>query len=266
MTTEKSIEAAQVDPIDAFVQEAIDQDSETATTDEPITDSAPVEDAIIPESTEAEKPKEDGFQKRIDKVTADKYAEKRRADDLQKKIDAYEAKPKETLKEPTLADHDYDEDAHEQASIKYKIDLGVQNTLAAQQADAKAEQQQTAQAKVQGDFNDRISALGKEDFAAKADLIPTLPNGVADALMQAEDGAAMIYHLGSNPSKADAISQMSPSMAIMELGKLSTQLSTKPETKLSAAPDPIEPVKAGSSLSSAVDDDMSMDDWMRKFG
>jgi hypothetical protein len=76
----------------------------------------------------------------------------------------------------------------------------------------------------------------------------------------------MVYHLGSNLEKADAIANMTPAMAIMELGKLSTQLKAKPEIKTSAAPDPIEPVKAGSSLSSNIDDDMPIDEWMRKYG
>jgi hypothetical protein len=260
-------QAAQVDPLDAFVQEAIDQDSEEIKVDTPPTESAPVEDAKEPEPTEAEKPTGDGFQKRINKVTADKYAEKKRADELQKKVDAYEAS-NEALKEPRLTDPeiDYDEVAFDKATTEYKIKQGVQDALAQQLSIAKAEQQKAEGEKVLGDYNDRVNALGKKDFVEKQNSIPELPDGVADAIMQSEDGAAMVYHLGSNPEQANALANMTPAMAIMELGKLSMQLTAKPEIKLSAAPDPIDPVKAGSSLNSNIDDDMSMDEWMKKYG
>lgn len=264
-------QAAQVDPLDAFVNEALDQALEQPEEETTITDSATVEeDAKSPEENPLIKSDDpDGVKKRIDKITADKYAEKRRADELQKKIDALEAaQPKESLKKPELGDPeiDYDEDAFNEANLKYEIEKGVQETLAKQQAAAKAEQQKAESEKVLATFNERVNALGKSDFDEKANAIPILPAGVADAIMQSELGAEMVYHLGSNLEKADAIANMSPAMAIMELGKLSTQLKAKPEIKTSAAPDPIEPVKAGSSLSSKIDDEMPIDEWMRKYG
>ena len=270
MTTENT-KAARVDPLDAFVQGPIDQGLEQAPTDNQTTESAPVVDTIKPEATEAEKPTGDGFQKRIDKVTADKYSEKRRADDLQKRVDAFEAsKAKETLQKPKLDDPsiDYDEEAFDKANRKYDIDQGVQDVLAQQSADAKAEQQETEKEKVLTDFNERIKTLGKADFDEKANSIPNLPAGVADAIMQSEFGAEMIYHLGSpeNAEKANAIANMTPAMAMMELGKLSTQLSIKPEIKLSAAPDPITTLNSGGSTLEISEDDMTMDQWMAKHG
>ena len=212
------------------------------------TDSATVTEAEETETLEAEKPKEDGFQKRIDKVTADKYAEKRRADELQKWKDEQLAKQAE-LKKPTLEQHDYDEEAFNKANLDYEIQQGVQSTLAKQKADRDAEKQQQASQQAVASFNERAQAMGKPDFDAKAQAIPNLPAGVANALMQANDGAEMVYHLGSNLDKAAEIASMSPQLAMMELGKLSAQLSAKPEIKLSAAPAPIETLKSGGSLS-----------------
>ena len=269
MTTENSTEAAQVSSLDAFVQGPIDQGLEQAQAESQSTESAPVVDAIKSESTEAVNPTGDGFQKRIDKVTADKYSEKRRADDLQKRIDSYEAaQTKESLKKPQISDPeiDYDEEALEVAERQYAIDQGVQAALSQQSADAKAEQQKTAGQKVQGDYNDRVNALGKSDFAEKQNSIPELPSGVADALMQSEDGPAMVYHLGSNLEQAEAIANMSPAMAMIELGKLSTKLSTKPEIKLSAAPDPITTLNSSGSTLEVNEDDMTMEQWMAKNG
>ena len=267
----ESTQAAQVDPLEAFVQGPIDQGIEQLSTENQNTESATVVDTNESNSTDAEKPKEDGFQKRIDKVTADKYTEKRRADDLQKQVDAFEANnKKEALKKPSLEDPeiDYDEDAFNKANRDYEINQGVQDVLAKQSADAKAEQQRTAGEKVQSDYNGRVNALGKSDFEEKQNSIPNLPAGVADAIMQSELGAEMVYHLGSpeNAEKANAIANMSPVMAMMELGKLSVQLSTKPEPKTSAAPEPITPLGSGGSSLEINEDDMSMEQWMAKNG
>ena len=258
---------AALDPVDAFIQEAIESTSDEVTT----TESAPATEESTNESNpvEAEKPKEDGFQKRVDKITADKYAEKRRADDLQKRLDEALAKQdKQELVKPKLDDPaiDYDEEAFDKANRDYEIKQGVQSALAEQSAKAQAEQQKAEQEKAISTFNQRANAMGKSDFDVKAQSIPNLPAGVADAIMQSEDGAEMVYHLGSNLEKAEALANMTPASAMMELGRISAQLSAKPEIKTSAAPDPITPVKSGSALSSDISDDMSMSEWMSKYG
>lgn len=262
--------AALVDPLDAFVQEAIDQDSNETTEEATTTESAPVEDAKEPDSTEAEKPKEDGFQKRINKVTADKHDAKRkedlatkRADDLQAQLDKLNESA--TLTEPKLEEHNYDEDAFNKATVSFNVQEQVKAELTKQAAAQKQVNQDAEAQKLTESFNDQISALGKEDFTAKAESLPTLPPGVAGALMSLENGAEIIYHLGNHLDKADSLAGMSPMAAMAEIGRISSQMSTKPEIKLSAAPDPIEPVTAGSSLSSNMDDEMSIDAWMSKY-
>ena len=268
--------AAQVDPLDAFVQEAIDQGSEQATTETPTTESAPVEDTKDPIATEANEPKGDepkanGVQERINKITADKHEERRqreasdkRADELQAKLDSIEAnKPK--LSEPNLEEHNYDEDAFNKATVAFQVQEQVKAELTTQKAQQEqTDQQAEAQAEL-SKFNERAEALGKDDFAVKAKAIPELPEGVASAIMSLENGAEMVYHLGSNLDKADALSSMTPMAAMMELGRISASMSVKPEIKTSAAPDPIEPVTAGSALSDKIDDEMSIDSWMAKY-
>ena len=255
-------QAAQVDPLDAFVQ-GDDQTQTKVTTETTTTESATVETEL----TETEKPVEDGFQKRINKVTADKYKETRRADDLQKQLDKLNAnKPADSLTKPDLESFDYDNEAFNKAELLYQIQEGVKSELSvASERTATLKSQDDARV-LADSFNERVTALDKKDFNEVADSIPELPAGVASALMQSENGAELIYHLGKHLDTADALAKMSPEMAMMELGRLSSNLSTKPEIKTSAAPDPIEPVKAGSSLNSEVGDEMSMDEWMAKYG
>lgn len=262
--TEETTQAAQVDPLDAFVQEAIDQDSAQSEQENQQVDSAPAkeEPAIEPEpATEAEKPAEDGFQKRINKVTADKYAEKRRADELQKKLDELTKQQKPEPVKPTLEAHDYDEEAFNQANVAYQVQQEMNKQLEVQKQQVEQQQEQEAQAA----FNQRIAELGKDDFAEKANAIPVLPDGVASALMQADNGPEMIYYLGDHLDKADALSNMTPAMALMEIGKMSEKINEKKQPKLSAAPDPIEPIKSGGGLSSEIDGDMSIEEWMAKY-
>lgn len=245
---------AALEPSDTFIIDGGDQTSEETESETQITESAPVEDAKAEDDLLVKDDDPDGVKKRIGKITADKYAEQRRADELQKKIDAYEANnKKEVLKKPTLNDPDidYDEDALESATRKYEIAMGVQEELAKQSEQAKVDQQEAESKKVLTDFNERVSALGKSDFNDVAASIPKLPLGVADAIMQKELGAEMVYHLGTNPEQAHSLANMSPAMALIEIGIISAQLSIKPEApkvKTSAAPDPIQPLKSGGSL------------------
>ena len=132
-------QAALVDPLDAFVQ-GDDQTPATAPIETTTTESAPVEDAKEPEKT-------NGVQDRINKITADKHEERRkreaeakRADGLQKKLDELEAK-KPTLTEPTLEDHEYDEDAFNKANVAFQ----VQQQVAAELVSQKAKQDQEGQ-------------------------------------------------------------------------------------------------------------------------
>jgi hypothetical protein len=52
---------------------------------------------------------------------------------------------------------------------------------------------------------------------------------------------------------------------LMEIGRMSLSLNKKPDIKLSAAPEPIEPLRAGSAITSDVGGDMSIEAWMAKY-
>jgi hypothetical protein len=251
--------AAQADPLDAFVQEAIDQDS-----NENEQESQPIESATITETkeevtpVEAEaKPEHDGTQKRFNKLTAEKYELKRQLDEYKAK----EAAPVEPVKAPTLEAHDYDEEAYNKSNVEYLVqqEMGKQKQ-AQQQVNRQVESQ-----KVQAAFNEQAAALGKGDFGEKAEAVPQLPVGVADAIMQSENGAEIVYHLGGHLDQADALAGMTTSQALMEIGRMSLSLNKKPEIKLSAAPEPIEPLRAGSAITSDVGGDMSIESWMAKY-
>lgn len=229
-------------PVD---ESGFDLDQIEETEGNEITDSAPVEDAqgVEPEG-EQEQPEEDNVQKRINKITAEKYAAKREADELKRKLQELESAPKEKAKQPELADFDFDEDAHRAALIEYQVQQAISKQETKQSAAseaARAEQQQQA-------FNARVNELGKADFWEVANAVPTLAPEVVNTLMDAEEGAGMIYHLGTHLDVADRLANMNPNQALIELGRISASLNQKPPVKLSAAPEPIEPINSGGSL------------------
>ena len=194
---------------------------------------------------------EDGFQKRINKVTADKYAEKRRADELQRQLDERNDKPEvQAVKDaPKLEDFEYDQDAFNAALIDYKVELGISKAVA-KVTSTQSDAAKTAESEeAQKGFNDRIISMAKNDWDEVANKVPTLPPGVADALVRSENGAELIYHLGSHLDLADKVANMSPQAAMMELGRISVTMAATPAVKLSAAPDPIEPLNSGGSIS-----------------
>lgn len=204
-----------------------------------------VESATTTEVKADDKPS-DGFQTRINKVTADKYAEKRRADALQAKLDELSKTPSvEQVKAPVIDDFD-DDDAFNQANIHHQ----VKQELAKQNAELRQTDTDDKARQAADDFNQKVTKFGKEDFFEKANSIPDLPAGVADALMQSDIGLELIYHLGGHLDQADALAGMTPAAAMMELGKIHSVITAKQNIEPSAAPDPIQPLSSGGAISS----------------
>jgi len=213
--------------------------------DQTASENQSVESATTTEVKADDKPS-DGFQTRINKVTADKYAEMRRADALQAKLDELNKTPSiEQVKAPVIDDFD-DDDAFNQASIQHQVKQELAKQSAAQrQADSDDRSRQAAD-----DFTQKVTKFGKEDFFEKANSIPDLPPGVADALMQSDIGPELIYHLADHLDQADALAGMTPAAAMMELGKIHSKMTAKQNIEPSAAPDPIQPLSSGGAISS----------------
>ncbi len=133
--------AAQIDPLDAYVQEAIDQDSNDVEQESHPIESAPITEEVKPEPkvevAPEEEPEHNGFQKRINKVTA-------RAYEAERKLAAYEAAqktalPVEPVTAPTLEAHDYDEEAFNVANTQHLVRQEMDRQLQVQKQAVKSE-------------------------------------------------------------------------------------------------------------------------------
>ena len=237
----------------------------------PPLDPAPEQETVeaVSETTEASAPQAevkpvevDNTQKRINKITAEKYAEKRKAEGLQRELDALQAaqRPVET-KAPTLEDFDYDDAAFNAASISHQIKQGVADeSQRLQQQGVAAQQEAVRQQKAQA-FDAQIAevTVSKPDYQEVIKNLPEFKQDTLDAIMSSDQGAELAYALGENLELADEIASASPMVAAMKLGELSARLKQKPEIKTSAAPSPIEPVSSGGSLSKDIGE-MSMEE------
>lgn len=70
---------------------------------------------------------------------------------------------------------------------------------------------------------------------------------VAEALMDADRGPELAYHLAQNPEVMGKLNDMSPARAAIELGKIEATLGETPAKATTKAPAPITPVRSGSS-------------------
>jgi len=67
---------------------------------------------------------------------------------------------------------------------------------------------------------------------------------VVDALMDADAGPALAYHLAKNPAVAERLNAMTPTRAAIELGRLETTLAAPATKAPSNAPEPIKPLNS----------------------
>lgn len=107
-----------------------------------------------------------------------------------------------------------------------------------------------------------ISATRGELWAAKVEATTeTLPDfhevvgssevniapHVLAALMEADNGPALAYHMAQHPEVADRLNGLSPAKAAIEVGRLETSLAAPVVKAQTKAPAPISPARPGSA-------------------
>lgn len=241
------------------------EDSTAAQVDDNMPPLEEVETVIEdPKEEELATPEAGGFvdeldeatQARVNKLTFEKHEQKRRADAAEKALQEFQANnaPPEQAP-PKLDDYDFDEAKHNQALAEYygkKAAVDAVSDYKTEQQKAEAGQRQT---EINSNFNARVEDLRKtvKDYDAVIAGLPDLPSDVLDEIMQHDKGPQLAHYLGKHLDVAENIT-------LMKLGEISAQLANvKPIKQLSAAPDPIEPVKPGGTLNKSLDD-MSMDE------
>jgi hypothetical protein len=232
---------------------------ETEETDEE--KNSRVQEEAAEKARQKEERRRASVQKRMDELTADKYAERKRADQLAEqnaKIlalleERQNPKAAKNDGEPTREEFESYED-FVAARAEYRAEKKVSAAL--EEFHRKQSEVTTERTKAQEtqtferQFMERTSALTKTlpDFQeVVGDWEPKLPAAVVDMVLRLPDGPLISYHMAKNPElEAQFLSQPEYMHGII-LGQISASLKSTP--KVSSAPAPGKPVasRVGSS-------------------
>ena len=226
-------------------------DGETVPGSEPDDDDEQEPDEPAPAGGKP-KGKRGGFQKKIDKLTADKHrlegelaATRRQLEGKpagetpadQPVVDQGPVKPTR----PKLADFDGDWDKYESAQSVYEEKkTEYDRSIALKEFNEQRQREQLAQVQqqIQGQFEQRKTAVMEkfddyeeviESLVAAGDVV--FPGYLAEAFMESPQGPEVMYHLAKNVDEAKRILALSPRMQLLEIGKIEATLEANSKEK-----------------------------------
>jgi hypothetical protein len=193
------------------------------------------------EEDQQSKPEERLFkQDEVSKIVAKEVAK------AERKLKRQQEPPQIRPQEPTLDRSQFEsEEAYIDAVAEVKAHQKL--TIAEQQKVWKAFTDKEVEAEERyPDYMDVTRKMALSDF-------------MLSAVVDEDNAAEVLYHLGTNPKEAAKIAALPPRQQIKEIGKLSARLSIQGEEKpkVSQAPEPIKPIGAKGKVVKAVQD---MDD------
>lgn len=211
-------------------------------------------------------------------------AAQRELAELRAKVEA--PKPAEPVAEATpdpkpTRDAFEDPDAYDTALTEWGVREGerkAETKIATEKAAAEAETtrkaneaaratQEAEQAKLNADWQARRTAAVEKypDYAEVAEAEGLkISDPMAAAIVLAENGADIAYHLGQNPEDAARIAAMpNPMMQLVEIGKLSATLSAPPQRRAPRAR-PIEPIDTSTAPADTSEAEPDMETYAKQ--
>ncbi len=207
------------------------------------------------------------FERKLDKAYRQRAEAQARSEFLEKQLAEIRQAPPAAAKqpgEPTLEQFDYDPEKYAAAKAEF-AKKSVANEFTAKQ---RQEAFQAENQRLVADWETKVErADGKyEDFdTVVGELTPNTP--FVAAIMEAENGEDIAYHLGKNPKEAERIAKLPPRSQIREIGKLEAKLlaeTVKPKAP-SKAPAPIAPLTGTAPVvSDEPNESDDMKTWMKR--
>lgn len=280
----------QTEENETSVAEASETVEESATSEE---GQEKPEEASEEKEEEGQPKRKGGFQRRIDKLTAQSRAKdeeieywRRKALDREEQPRSEAAPAPESKPKPKVEDFELDDGSgtynyaeYAEALAKWTADEAIKQYAAQQEAQAKAQEYFDKEVAFAAEVDDYEEVTQ----VAKGTLQQTRGPGVralAGALLDSERGPELLYYLGQNPDEAKRIAQLLPTRAVMALGQLEAQLAEQEEENqgkteatpplVTRAPKPPVPVKkpSGGKVAHASDPEthhqLSDDEWAKK--
>lgn len=238
-----------------FDEEVVETDEpeegETAPQDE---EEEEIEEEEAPEPEE--EPAQQGYMKRINKLTWQREEARREAAAAREMAAKLEAalgkvaqdKPPEPAKPngpPLQEDFDNDQEWID-AYTNWKFDQREQDIKRAEEENKKRfEEQRDKETFAETAY--RVNQAGAKKYADYEDVVFSIPIDQYTARAIFETGAPedVVYYLGKHPDIAEKIAGLSTYKRAVEIGKIEANLS-KPKKKSTSAPPPISPVRGKS--------------------
>lgn len=209
-----------------------------------------------------------GVQKRIDRLTREKYRLQAQLDVMQ----SQRAQPEQQRQPAPQAEgaptpdkfSSYEE--YLEAKAEWKAEQKVAEVLRKQQ---ESTQQQTAQAehtKLQRTWEKRVQdAMSVYDDFEDVALSPDVPvtQAMMQSILRAEKGADVAYFLGKNPEVAQQLSQLDPVSVAIRIGEIAATVARPAAKKTTNAPPPITPIGSRAGGPQKDPDKMSVEEWTR---
>ena len=208
-----------------------------------------------------------GVQKRINQLTAEKYEALRRAQEAEKRLSQFQSPPEQRelpanpTGSPSLEQFDYDDEAYNAALVKHEVNKRFQDLE--QQRTAK--EREAFKNRVNAEYMKKVSSAKlPEDFSQSVESLMNsgipLQEDVVLAIQQTPNAPHVAHYLGKNLDVAAQLAGMDPISAAMKLGDISARLSANQANASpgSSVPDPVVPVKSGTTHSPKNDFDMSL--------
>lgn len=256
-------------------QEALaPEETESSTeTEQPEKAKAPEGEQSGTDSPETEKPKKNAFQERINELTRRAKEAEQSARESAERAETYRQQldGKATdLKRPTLESCDYDQDRYEAEMAEYISSLNqrsYQKARADEERQIADQRRQAANLAAQETFRARMEVFKDDhpDFEQVVNgsvALSQAGEAVQQAVLLADNGPALAYHLAKNPETIMELRMMPPGMAMMRLGQITERLAKSLSVKTSNAPAPSAPVKPTGKIDKRPED-MSTEEYVR---
>lgn len=219
-----------------------------------------------PEESEKDQHKENRVQKRIDKLTREKYEYKGQLEALKQMLQNQNTPRQQAQQQnarPTRDQFENDEEYFD-ALTDYKLEQrlsGFEGKLTERQKQERAQTEYASRA-----AQAKTAYPDWDEVMEDAQGIP-VESHVASAILESDFGPDVQYYLAKNPGEVDKLNGMSPASAARHIGRIEARIEgqkAKPKAppQQSKAPDPIKPVRGGGEVQTDPDK-MSTEQWMK---
>lgn len=222
---------------DEALPDVVDQEPET-----------PEKDEAAPEDPSAKAVK--NLQRRIDRLTATKY---------QTQAEVNQARAEAEQLRQRLAQYEQPEQPQQQGPDPITLAKEIARIeKVTEKANAIAKQG----AEKFPNFREAVQVVNREAGSMFDQYGRSTPFG--EAVLSADDPAAVIHAIGTDPDLAAELADLSPIQQARRIARLEIELSKPKEPPKSTAPKPLTPIKANKP-DNGLSDNLPIDEWQRRF-